>query len=358
VSNASTESKTETTAMTAAEQAVYTAEWAKLFKVPRKSACSRKLLMKRIRREVFGSTGKPSGTKMSNRKSKFAWIKQWGYEAAAYLFDYLDPVLRKDIVTEFKAIAKEAKGFPATDSKVPDPFDFKKLLTKGKNNLSKGQVRMLKKFTKNYNPKVYDASVNLPQINAAMIKWKWRIDAEDPTFLMRFITKYDLNYDGRLNPREFLLATLWHNKQAIGSSLCTHCFNKIGKSLDAMFLYLDCDNNGLLSAEEIWTNLPSINRKTNKWNIFAFGNSQSVRTAALNDFILKNHKTKEGFLTKAEFRVGILLGFWDRQADDAQINDKEERTLKKLRWKEGDMIDIALYNYHKKQMIATKGKWK
>jgi len=175
---------------------------------------------------------------------------------------------------------------------------------------------------------------------------------------MRYVQKYDMNYDGRLNPREFILSSLWHNKQTVGSKLCVHCYDKIGKDLNAMFAYLDCDNNGLLSAEEIWSNIPNVNRKTNKWNIFAFGNSQSIRTAAVNDFILKNSKTKDGYLTRAEFRVALLLGFWDRQADATKVFDKDERTLKKLRWREGDMIDTALYNYYKKAMISSKMKLK
>jgi len=358
VASTALEAKAESTVqiMTAAEQKVYTADWKKLFKVPRKSACSRKNLLRRIRRELKDQ-GHLFG-KDNRKRSKFYWVKQWGYESAAYFFDYLDPILRKDVVKEFNAIMKDLKAFPASDKKMPDPFDFKKLLAKGKGNVSKKQVKMLKKFTANYDAKTYEASANLPQVAAAMKKWKWNIDGEDPTFFTRFFTKYDMNFDGKLSPREFILASLWHNKQTVGTNICTHCYGDLGKSLDAMFLYLDCDNNGLLSAEEIWTNIPNINRKTQKWNIFAFGNNQSIRTAAINDFILKNQKTKEGFLTRSEFRVGMLLGFWDRQADTTKVFDKEERTMKRLRWREGDLIDIALYNYHKKLMIATKGKLK
>lgn len=253
---------------------------------------------------------------------------------------------------------KELKAFPGTSKNVTDPFDFKKLLTKAKGNLSKKQVKMLKAFTANYDAKVYEASANIPQIEAALKKWKWRYtpEDEDPTFFMKFIQKYDMNFDGRLNPREFILASLKHDKQTVGTTLCTHCYGDLGKSLDAMFLYLDCNGDGFLTAEEVWHNVQNINRKTNKWNIFAFGNSQSIRTAAVNDFILKNSKAKDGFISRAEFRRGLLLGFWDRQADTTRIYDKDERTLKKFRWREGDMIDIALYNYYKKATIAHKGK--
>jgi hypothetical protein len=342
--------------MTLSEQAIYTAMWSKLFKVPRTSACSRKNLLRRIRRELYDEGKLIDGKNI--HKSKFWWVKQWGYEAAAYFFDFLDPVLRKDVVKEFNAIVKDIKAFPATDKKVADPFDYKKLLAKGKGNLSKKQIKMLKKFTTNYDAKTYDASANLPQIAAALNKWKWQVSTEDPTFFMRFVQKYDMNFDGRLSPREFILSSLDYNRQTVGSSLCTHCYFEQGKTLDALFLYLDCDNNGLLSAEEIWHNIVNIKRDTNKWNMFAFGTNQSIRTSAVNDFILKNSKTKEGYLTRNEFRVGMLLGFWDRQADNIKVFEKDERSLKRLRWKEGDLLDNALYNYYRKKMIATNGKLK
>jgi hypothetical protein len=115
---------------------------------------------------------------------------------------------------------------------------------------------------------------------------------------------------------------------------------------------MDCDNDGLLSAEEIWKNLPKINRYTEKFNIFSFGNDESIRTSSINDFILKNSKIRDGFITRNEFRIGLLLGFWDRQTEFTKILTDDSRTLKKLRWQEDEMIDIALYNYTKKKMTA------
>jgi hypothetical protein len=43
---------------------------------------------------------------------------------------------------------------------------------------------------------------------------------------------------------------------------------------------------------------------------------------------------------------------WDRQTEKLNILSDDSRTLKNLRWEEGEMIDIALYNYHKKKMMA------
>jgi len=337
--------------MTAAEQSIYSQMWNVLFKIPRGTACQKSNLLARIRNELI-EEGLYPGMKYRAKRNKFWWVKQWGYEAAAYFFDFMDPLLKDPIVKEFQSVFSDLKAFPQVDTSIPDPFDFKKLIAKGGGNLTPKQQKMIKKFTENYDAASYSISANLPQIQAAINKWKWSINPGDPTYFRRFIQKYDMNYDGRLNPREFILASLWNNKQTVGSSLCDHCYFEVGKTLDAIFLYLDCDNDGLLSSEEIWGNLPNINRNTQKWNMFAFGNDESIRTAAVNDFILKNSGTKDGFITRNEFRVGLLLGFWDRQTDATKIITDDSRTLKNLRWEEGDMIDIALYNYYKKKMMA------
>jgi hypothetical protein len=344
-------STTQVQTMTSSEQAIYTSMWKTLFKVPRGTACSKNNILSRVRRELKDDGKYPSKHGRA-QKNKFWWVKQWGYEASAYFFDYLDPILRDLAVKEFQAIVTALKAFPQADSKIPDPFDFKKMISKGNANFSAKQMKTLKKFTQNYDAKTYEASANLPQVQAAINKWKWAVNPGDPTYFQRFIQKYDMNYDGRLNPREFVLASLYNNKQTVGSSLCDHCFFEVGKTLDAIFLYLDCDNDGLLSAEEIWGNLPNIKRSTEKWNMFAFGNDQSIRTAAINDFVLKNSKIKEGFITRVEFRVGLLLGLWDRQTETTKVVTDDSRTMKNLRWKEGDMIDVALYNYYKKKMMS------
>jgi len=335
--------------MTEAEQTIYSQLWNKLFSIPRGSACQRKKLLSTIRRELVES-GEYPGMKIRVQKNKFWWVKQWGYESAAYFFDFLDPLLRNEVVKEFESIWKDLKAFPAVNPKNPDPFDFKKLITEKGGSLSTSQQKMIKRFTENYDSSSYSISATLPQLESAIVTWKWPTSPGDPTYFRRFIQKYDMNYDGRLNPREFILASLYQNKQTIGSSLCDHCYFEPGKTLDAIFLYLDCNNDGLLSSEEIWKNLPKINRKTAKWNIFAFGNDQSIRTASVNDFILKNGHTKDGFITRSEFRSGLLLGFWDRQTDVTKVLTDDSRTLKNLRWEEGNMIDIALFNYFKKKM--------
>jgi len=330
---------------------MYSEMWNKLFNSPRNNACDRNKILSRIKKELADDDGGISSKSFSG-KSKFSWVKHWGYGNAAYFFDFLDPILRKQIVDTFRQFVDGVKQFPQTDSNIPDLLDYKKILKENRQSLSKKILLRLKKFTKNYDEQIYSASANLPQIQAALQKWKWAVNPDDPSYFMNLIINYDMNYDGRLNPRELLLASIHGFQQIVGSPLCDMCFFDIGKTLDAIFLYLDCNNDGFLSAEELWKNLPKVKRDTGKWNIFAFGNNESIRTSSINDFILKNTKQKDGKLSKREFRIGILLGYWDRQTDKTKVLEGDNRSLKGLRWKDADMIDIAMYNYNKKRMLA------
>ena len=340
-------SQTLSKSISISEQSVFGQMWNNLFSIPRGKACSKTSLLARIRRELI-EEGLYPGQKI--KKKKFWWVKQWGYGSSAYFFDFMDPVVRELIIREFNSLLKDLMAFPQADSNIPDVFDFKKFVSQNSAYLTKQQIKQIKLFTKNFDSAIYSVSANLPQIQAAITKWKWAVNPADPTVFKRFIMDYDMNFDGRLNPREMILGSIYNNKQTIGSPLCEHCYFEVGKTLDAIFLYLDCDNDGLLSAEEIWGNLPNIKRNNEKWNMFALGNDESIRTASINDFILKNSKSKEGYITRNEFRVGMLLGIWDRQAETTMILKDDSRNLKRLRWEEGDMVDIALYSHYKKKM--------
>jgi EF hand len=344
--------KFETASKTLAQNTnIYGNLWKELFTVPRTTACSKKRLLKRIRKQLEeeGLLGQRT------KKKPFAWVLQWGYGQASYFFDYLDPVLRDEVVKQYKGIWELAKTFPNVDSSYPDPFDFKNLITQDNAKLTKKVQQQLKLFTKNFDENIYNLSINAVQVKKAMNTFKWYVDPVNPNYPQKFVMKYDMNFDGRLNPREFILASIWHNKQMIGipPPVCEQCFFEVGKMIDAIFLYLDCDNDGFLSAEEIWKNLPNLNRKTETFNMFAFGVDTSIRTAAINDFILKHTNSKDGYISRREFKIGILLGYWDRQTEKDKILDNDSRTMKNLRWTENNMIDVALYRYYKTKMAKS-----
>ncbi len=314
----------------------YTEIWKELFNTQRDSSCKSDNLQSKINKKIkkeLSSHGHKS------KKGKFAWVKQWGYGKTAYLFDYLDSVLLEDVIKEFNKVYKDMFAINNADtSDYKDPFDIKKLM--GTDEKKKEYyIKKMEKINQNYEPKIYEVSVNAVQIHTAMPIWKWEIDVGLKDYAVSFIKKFDMNGDGRLNPRELILGTLEHNNHILGSAECTHCMEGVVGKIDAIFQYLDCDNDGKIISEDIYANLPQIKRSTSLFDIFAVGKSEGIRTDAVNDFILKNSKIEKGALNMKEFRKGILYGIWDRQTDYFKIHDGAERSMKNLRWSK-EKIDL------------------
>jgi len=228
------------------------------------------------------------------KKGKFGWVKNWGYGQSAYVFDFLDPILRPAMLQEFHNIYDSMMALSWEDTpEYKDPFDLKKLMSQSDAKMSKKALNDLKVLNKNYDPAIYNISINAVQLRKAMIDWKWAVDFGLSDFAKSFIKRYDMNGDGRLNVRELILGSIEHNKHLFGSQTCTHCYDEISRKLDAIFMYLDCDNDGLLSAEDLWNNLSKLKRPSGEYNMFVLANDAGIRTAAVNDFILKNMKNKK-----------------------------------------------------------------
>ena len=52
-----------------------------------------------------------------------------------------------------------------------------------------------------------------------------------------------------------------------------------------------------------------------------------------------------------KFRMGILLGVWDRQVMTSGIIQDDSRNLKALRWTHGGITDTVAFQYLKEEMI-------
>jgi hypothetical protein len=337
------------------KQEDYKEIWERLFHKQRDNTCKADAIKAKVNKKIEKSLSSHSH---KSKKGKFAWVKQWGFEKVAYFFDFLDPVLLKPVLTEFKKVYDDMFAMSNKDTdKYKDPFDIKKQMRTFKKE-KKFYKKNMKKINSNYEPKIYEVSVNAVQIHNAMPLWKWEIDVGLRDYAVTFIKKYDINGDGRLNPRELILGALEHNKHLLGSGQCTHCMEGVISKLEAIFKYLDCDNDGKIKSEDIYANLPLIKRPTTRYDIFAIGKNEGIRTDAVNDFILKNSKMEMGALNKKEFIHGILYGIWDRQTDFFKILDGSERSIRHLRWKSEKTIDVkalkVLEEIKKKEKMNKK----
>jgi Ca2+-binding EF-hand superfamily protein len=279
----------------------------------------------------------------SNQVS-FSWIKKWGNGPISYFMDFLDPVFSKDFIEESTQIVTEMLKISNKDTDdFKDQFSLSMIPAAKNNPLTKESD--YEKLGPKFKKVVYENSCNTNQLNQAIKKWGWYSTEDTPDQAVDLINKYDLNGDGRLSPRELILSTIVHNGNAKGELLCYRCFFMQRKKLDAMFIYLDCTNKGFITAEELWNKLPQLKRSNKSWNIFSSGNSDTIRTNAVNDFILKNSNSVDGGITKDEFTLGILLGFWDRQTDDIHIIKDTSKSMKDYRWSKDGKTDIIANDY-------------
>jgi len=224
---------------------------------------------------------------------------------------------------------------PSTNTKPTDPND-QTLLDKLK--------AIVGKDSKNFNENSYKAGLTVSNIYKACKDFKWNHNPQETNFAKKIVDKYDFDGDGRLNPREFILMTILHNKNILGGKDCTNCFGDIiSKKIDPIFRFIDCNNDGKINAEDMWTNFENLKRTTtNKYNIYDCTiKGKKYRTHSMNDFIIKNMKNFDGYLSKEEFRAAVLLGYWDRQTDVEKIYPDDTRTFKQLRWGTGGDTDVV-----------------
>lgn len=337
------------------KQSEYEDIWKNLFNGSRGQSCKGAT----IRRNVIAASkaeARAIVTGIKAKKGKFAWIKEWGYGQAAYVYDFLDPVILTDALKSFHLIYDDIIKISSEDRPdYKDPFDLKKLVA-GDTGMQGKALADLKLINKNYDPDIYSISVNAVQLHEAMKNWSWAVDFGLQDYAVTFIKSYDINGDGRLNARELILGAIDHNKHLFGSVGCTHCFEDLVKKIDAIFLYIDCDSDGVINAEDIWHNLPKMKRSSAQFNIFALGNDAGIRTASVNDFILMNMSARNGVMNKIEFRNALLFGLWNRQTDEKKILDDDSRTLKSLRWKDDMTVDIKAADYIRDQIVDQMKK--
>jgi len=268
------------------------------------------------------------------------WVKNWGYGSGAYLFDFLSDNFLASFTSEAQSIYNALKAIDNTkDGLYTDPYDYKLFITDDMTDDEKAKV--LADFTKinqNYVQPIFDAAINAVQLHSGMKTWKWNYDTSLPDYSGDFVTKYDADGDGRLNLRELLLGVIDSNSKQLGENVGANMFNSTAMKFKAMFAFIDCDSDGYISAEEIWKNLKKLVRPNpNNYNIFLY---ESMRISSVNDFILKNHISKNGLLSEKEFISALLLGFWNRQTTPLAVLTDNSRSLMDLRWN-NNTNDIA-----------------
>ena len=300
----------------------------------------------------------PDGLNMMGPRKKVNLLdKQQGYGPSAYFFDFIDEIFQSDITKEFQRIYEEVQKLAPDAKDYTDPYPLS-LLVSSLTNVATAvpgdtppdeatQLAKLKSITKGntqiFNEKAWKAGITAANIFKACKDFQWNFNPLEVNWAKKIVDRYDFDGDGRLNPREFIIMTILHNKNILGTT-CKNCYNDIiNKKIDPMFQYLDCNKDSKISAEDIWENFQNLSRKTpGKSNIYScFIKGKQYRTNAINDLFIKNMKSFDGFLNKDEWRAAILLGYWDRHTDLEKIYTDETKTFKQLRWGPSGDTDLV-----------------
>lgn len=260
----------------------------------------------------------------------------------AYLMDYLEDAFKlqnKLIQSVFKSIFEDAKAQTAP-AEFKDPYSLLKLATGNPMstetlpNEELYQKWLLK--DKKFNKDVYENSITVGQVATILKTWHWSHNKDNYALEAKsLVDEFDFDGDGRLNFREFVIALIVKTKSLAVTKTCTHCLEDIVLEIvDPIFTFLDCKQRGMINAEEMWNGLRFLNRKNMKaFDIYNCKiKDDRLRTSAVNDFVLKAGKKMLGFVNKKEFRLNILIAFWDRYTTPMGVEEAKEKLRKEKRW--------------------------
>jgi hypothetical protein len=262
-----------------------------------------------------------------------------GWGQSSYFFDYLDPVLRDEVVREFKRIWDEAIKIAVPDQK-KDPYSLENMLQE--EGTESDLLRKVERLNPSFSAKVWKNSISVSQMNYILDNWKWQEDKNSPNPAKSWVDRFDFNGDGRLSPKEFVLSIFIGNKQILGTQDCQNClYGLIRNKLFPIYMYIDCNADEKVTSVNIWNALVNIKRPArNAYNFYQCElNRGKVRTSAVNDFINKAMVSMDSALNKDEFMFGLLFGFWARQVDNEAVHLGDAKNLKDKRWNEDGSVD-------------------
>ncbi len=257
--------------------------------------------------------------KNHKRDIKDYWTpKDFGMGESSYFFDLLEDTLKDTILGEFKQIYELAMR--------TTPFSN---CTDSNFKIAEGAV-----------------GVTYCQVERIASEWIWDTK-ETPYDLFH---QFDLDFNGVLSPREFILFAIETNKNTFEEThhRCQHCLIESQKLIKQVFEEIDYCQNGKITSKDIWKVLKFLKNKDSH-NIFKCP-ILNYRTPSVNDFVLKSNAANNvGYLSRGQFTRGILLGFWNRQIRGGEIADNDEFSKMSERWQNGeDVICNQIYKERNK----------
>lgn len=355
--------------------------WGVLFQQPRRPAwlCSTKVSPVPLRKKVEEEKDEYLNELLPKSKPNFFKRAKHGEEQSAYLFDWYDAFLRDDVLNEFRNIYKLAKA-SNPDLKTPNVYNvtnqleayktmgvgnFITLEVKDSEDVKKKLLENLSMINKKLNVAVYEKGITVSQLANVIKLWEWHYDPNLLDWAKHIFDRFDYDGDGRLSVSEFILFSIVYlsKTEQLGSNIGKNTyFNVTAQKIDGLFTFADCNGDGFITAEELWYSSKYIIRDPKmqgRYDIYKcsayYQMPDNYRSAAANDFILKNSNSVEGMVNMLEFRTGILLGYWNRQVTDLEIIDTDIINDKLMRWGNEGHVDMNCEAIKKVSCVNCSG---
>jgi len=271
----------------------------------------------------------------------FEGIIEFGFGDSGYIFDYMDSVFQFDIVYHFLEIYWQMYTFKFENESDPyweEYLSGRKTVFQRKIQEETKAVKIdftikLDKEQKAFaipDRKLYDISIALPQFEYYFKQWSWNYQGKsDVDSAKHFLNNYDFNGDGRLSPRELLFGLIMEN---MDNDVCKFCLNDIRLKFDVMFKYMKCYEENHILVTQMAKKLRLFKRQSKQEYYLYNCHNESLINKFVTDFFSKTTKLEKLTiradnqlrLDNMRFRMGLFLGFWNRQVSDTQIYASEE----------------------------------
>jgi hypothetical protein len=145
--------------------------------------------------------------------------KSQGFGHSAYLWDFVDDILKSDIMSNFNLMVIEARNLSPPDSKVfSEPYSLEKLLSYYSQGLDTGAgksqdqlLAAIKTYNNNFDADTWKNSISCSQVYQVFELWGWnKLPVDD--IVRKTVSFFDFNGDGRLSPFEFITFSIINNK--------------------------------------------------------------------------------------------------------------------------------------------------
>lgn len=340
----------------------YTAQWAQIFTSTAQppQLCNTPDVLNNTKAQEDPTDDSSSGRTPKPKPNPYA--TEHGFGQSGYLFDFWDDTFQADITGLFNALWTQAKAIvPADPSVFLEPYALDNLVyiySQGAAGIqnstaatpSPDSLTQITKYIQGFNQTTWTNSISVAQVYNILSQWGWSQGTFVSEPARRMVDRYDFDGDGRLNQNEFILFSILNNQNIWTNPSCMNCYSPIFQSkIDPLFAFLDCDQDGLVSSENMWIGLQNLKRNNvNAYNMYTCqmpsALNKGFRTTSPNDFVLKNTKQADGFVNQNEFRSGILLGYWNRQVSTSQIFTDDTMNLKSSRWGSAGSVDTVCQN--------------